>query len=224
MLKGLFFLLGYLMVHLGYGQEAMETRKKLEVNKGDFLLSASFTIILIFWLLSLLLLSNGSAAKDTLWCMIMAISTPIVFLLWIFYARKSGKRYIEEYRKLELAQQEQERLERERLEAERAKAERLKMEEAQRLEYLQKAVQQMNTDVSGELAVFFTTATKCSSIGEVATLWKSLAMENNTLIDEISKRIEAATRMERLYGASSKEAQNLVAELRNLTQGKPAEE
>lgn len=76
MLAGLLKMSGFLILKLIYGKDS----KKLE----EFGLGIPMVLSLcfIFWLMSLLFLFIGAAAKDAWLCIVFGIGYPLVLLIW----------------------------------------------------------------------------------------------------------------------------------------------
>lgn len=85
MLQGLLRMTGFLILRIIYGKDS---KRPQEFGIGvPLLLSVGF----VFWLLSLMLLFAGSAAKDTLICIVFGVGFPLALVIWGILARKKAK-------------------------------------------------------------------------------------------------------------------------------------
>ena len=77
-------MIGIVFAKLGYGKKA---------DKHNCIVIGSiFSLMIIFWILSLVFLIEGSAAHDTVFCIVYVILVPLVLAAWFFYARCSSKK------------------------------------------------------------------------------------------------------------------------------------
>lgn len=83
MLSGLLKVSGMLVLRLVYG------KKYAEKSSEKFGLMLLLSLANVFWLMSILLLFAGSAAKDTALCVIMAIGYPIAIVIWAVMVRRN---------------------------------------------------------------------------------------------------------------------------------------
>jgi len=82
MLNALLRLSGIFVLKLVYGREY---DAKASGKTGlSFLLSA----VNCFWLLSLMFLCLGAAAKDVVFCLVIAVGYPLAIAIWAMVARK----------------------------------------------------------------------------------------------------------------------------------------
>ena len=221
--KVLFLALGRGLIHLGYGKKAMDARKRMELNGADIFLALLFSFGIIGWLVCLILVISGAAAKDTLLCIIIAIAIPVLYILWCIHARKKGKGIITEDEKREQERLEKARLERERRDQEYQEKLRLEREEQKRLEEEKKEqlreLLKQNAGIAGDLSSFAAAIQDCSRVKEILMLWESLQTEDNDLSRTITQKLEAAAKMERMYGSNPKELKALVADIQGLICG-----
>lgn len=82
MLSGLLKVSGMLILRLVYG------KKYAENHSEKFGLMILLSLANIFWLMSILFLVTGIAAKDTAICAVMAIGYPIAIAIWTVIERK----------------------------------------------------------------------------------------------------------------------------------------
>lgn len=82
MLSGLLIVSGMLVLRLVYG------KKYSEKHSEKFGLMILLSLMNIFWLLSVLFLTAGIAANDTVICAIMAIGYPVAIAIWTVIERK----------------------------------------------------------------------------------------------------------------------------------------
>lgn len=84
MLAGLLKVSGMLILRLVYG------KKYAENHSEKFGLMILLSLANIFWLMSVLFLVAGIAAKDTAICAIMAIGYPLAIAIWTIIERKKS--------------------------------------------------------------------------------------------------------------------------------------
>ena len=84
MLKGLLMMSGHLILLLIYGKERI---KDTEFGIG---VVATISVAVVFWLLSVVFLLIGAAAKDTILCVVFAIAVPLAFILWAIAVRRKN--------------------------------------------------------------------------------------------------------------------------------------
>lgn len=84
MLAGLLKVSGMLILRLVYG------KKYVENHSEKFGLMILLSLANIFWLMSVLFLVAGIAAKDTAICAIMAIGYPLAIAIWTIIERKKS--------------------------------------------------------------------------------------------------------------------------------------
>ena len=82
MLSGLLKVSGMLVLKLVYG------KKYVEKSSEKFGLMLFLSLANVFWLMSILFLFAGIAAKDTALCALMAIGYPIAIAIWTVWERK----------------------------------------------------------------------------------------------------------------------------------------
>ena len=96
-------LLGWLLLYvvrlIGYGKEGVKARKQLgKDEKDDYLYGLLLIFPLIGWGFSMILLFSDIqdgrpiGMKLLAWC----VGIPAVFVGWIIWARRAGKRFVEE--------------------------------------------------------------------------------------------------------------------------------
>ena len=227
MLRVLFLAIGLGLIHLGYGKKAMDARKRMEANGADTFLALLFSFGIIGWLVCLILLISGAAAKDTLLCVIITVAIPALCILWCVYARKKGKRIIAEDEKREQELLEKARLEKERRDREYLEKLRLEREEKERLEEEKKAqmreMLKQSASVSGDLAAFAIAIQDCNRVKDILLLWESFQAEDNELSRTITQKLETAAKKERVYGSNLKDLKELVADIQGLICGEAAQ-
>ena len=196
---------------LFYGKEGAKARAQLEKDRWDPLLAFFAFFLFWFWGLCVLLLALGATAKDTLSSIIVAITVPVVFVVYGIFTRKAGKRHVEEVRKLEQEQLNQ------KLQAEREAREkeaREQLEKQQKEEAITQLLQ--NTDNAKQLADFVSVAETYDKVQDISALWERLQPERNVLTEEITQLIQKALRTERMYGTVPGNGKKLSADIRNL--------
>lgn len=91
----LFLYAGKGLIYLGYGKEGMLAREKL--GKSDKGLSYGFGIMSFIWLFfGVFFYFVFQGSKDSMFSLVLMILCPVLYGIWVIFARKSVPRLIEE--------------------------------------------------------------------------------------------------------------------------------
>lgn len=100
------------------------------------------------------------------------------------------------------------------LESERAEKQRLETEAKKQLaEELRRSIQ--GKDGATQIKLFLSQAAACSRIKEVESLWKSFTWDDN-IASAIGKKISEAALVERMYGSTPKNLNNLIEDISKM--------
>ena len=81
--------LAYGVFYLIYGKKGIEIRKL--TGKRNLGILAVIAIMLIFWVMALMFWVSGIASGDTVTCIVITFSVPVILLIWGIFARKKAK-------------------------------------------------------------------------------------------------------------------------------------
>ncbi len=83
MIGGIFKMVGILFAKLGYGDQAEK--------HNCIAIGSIFSLMIIFWTMSLIFLISGIATNDTVLCIIIIVIVPLIMTAWFINARFSSK-------------------------------------------------------------------------------------------------------------------------------------
>ena len=81
--------LAYGVFYLIYGKKGIEIRKL--TGKRNLGILAVIAIMLILWVMALMFWVSGIASGDTVTCIVITFSVPVILLIWGIFARKKAK-------------------------------------------------------------------------------------------------------------------------------------